>query len=139
MKKAVFYFLTFAIILLEFVLFGWAIRMGTPLLSVAALVLGIAVIYIARMYVDEVIEDERTQKIREKTAVTTLQITWVALLVFSVWMIIEGAAFRGPGGFPVPPEIRRLGIFGFGLLLTDVAMVVAFVLLSFYYRKQYGE
>lgn len=139
MKKAVFYFLTFAIILLEFVIFGWAVRIRAPLLSVSSLVLGIAVIYIARMYVDEVIEDERTQKIRERTAMTTLQVTWVALLVFSVWMIIEGAALRAPGGFPVPPEIRRLGFFGIGLLLTDIAMVVVFVLLSFYYRKQYGE
>ena len=133
MKKAVFYFLTFAIILLEFVLFGWAVMIRAPLLSVASLVLGIAVIYIARMYVDEVIEDERTQKIQERTAMTTLQVTWVALLVFSVWMIIEGAGIRAP------PEIRRLGVFGFGLLLTDIAMVVVFVLLSFYYRKQYGE
>jgi uncharacterized membrane protein len=133
MKKAVFYFLTFAIILLEFVIFGWAVRIRAPLFSVASLVLGIAVIYIARMYVDEVIEDERTQKIRERTAMATLQVTWVALLVFSVWMIIEGAGIRAP------PEIRRLGIFGFGLLLTDIAMVVVFVLLSFYYRKQYGE
>lgn len=138
MKKSVFYFLTFAIILLEFVLFLWAVRLGTPLLSAASLVLGIAVIYIARMYVDEVIEDERTQKIREKTAVATLQIAGVALLVFSVWMIIEGASFRGPGGF-VPPEIRRLGFFGVGLFLTDVAMVVVYLLLSFYYKKQYGE
>ncbi|NTU99996.1 MAG: DUF2178 domain-containing protein [Methanoregulaceae archaeon] len=133
MKKAVFYFLTFAIILLELVIFGWAFRIRAPLFSVASLVLGIAVIYIARMYIDEVIEDERTQKIRERTAMTTLLVTWVALLVFSVWMIIEGTGIRAP------LEIRRLGIFGFGLLLTDIAMVVVFVLLSFYYQKQYGE
>jgi uncharacterized membrane protein len=133
MKKNLFYLLTLLIVFLELLMFLWSARVGNPLLSVASLVLGIAVIYLARMYVDEVIEDERTQKIREKTAVATLQITWVALLVFSVWMIIEGSGPR------VNPELRRLGFFGVGLLLTDIAMVVVFLLLSFYYRKQYGE
>jgi uncharacterized membrane protein len=133
MKKNLFYLLTLLIVFLELLLFLWSVRVGNPLPSVASLVLGISVIYLARMYVDEVIEDERTQKIREKTAVATLQITWVALLVFSVWMIIEGSGPR------VNPDLRRLGFFGVGLLLTDIAMVVVFLLLSFYYRKQYGE
>jgi uncharacterized membrane protein len=85
------------------------------------------------LYVDEVMEDERSQKITQQTALTTLQISWIALLAFSLWMIIEGA------GHPSGQELRRLGIFGLGLLLVNAGMIGVFILLSFYYRKQYGE
>lgn len=133
MKKNVFSLLIAAVAIFELLLFAWATARGTPVPFVAGLILGIAVVYIARMYVEEIVEDERTQKIREKTALTTLQISWIALLVFSSWMIIEGAGSR------VNPEIRRLGIFGIGLLLVTAGMIAAFILLSFYYRKQFGE
>lgn len=133
MKRNVFYLLVATIAILEILLFGWALGTGRPFPFVAGLLLGIAVIYLARMYVDDLREDERTRKIREQTALTTLQISWIALLVFSLWMIIEGAGNR------VNPELRRLGVFGIGLLMVNAGMIIVFILLSFYYRKQYGE
>ena len=133
MKKNAFYLLIVVIAALEIVHFVWSVGTGRPLPFVAGLLLGIAVIYLARMYVEEVVEDERNQKIREKTALATLQISWIALLAFSLWMIIEAAAGRGN------PELRRLGLFGIGLLLVDAGMIIGYILLSFYYRKQFGE
>jgi len=133
MRKQVFYLFTSFIAILELILFLWALINGSPLPFVAGLFLGIAVIYLARLYVEEIIEDERVQKIREKTAFSTLQISWIALLAFSLWMIIEGSGGR------LNPELRRLGIFGIGLLLVNAGMVIVFILLFFYYRKQYGE
>ncbi len=133
MRKHAFYLITSLIAILEFILFLWALGSGTPLPFVVGLFLGIAVIYLARLYVEEIIEDERVQKIRERTAFSTLQISWIALLAFSLWMIIEGSAGR------LNPELRRLGIFGIGLLLVNPGMVILFILLFFYYRKQYGE
>jgi len=133
MKKNVFYLLIAIIAVLEVLLFVWAFRIRAPFPFVSGLLMGIAVIYIARMYVDDLMEDERTQKIREQTALTTLQVSWIALLAFSLWMIIEGAGNRAN------PELRRLGVFGIGLLLVNAGMIIVFILLSFYYRKQYGE
>jgi uncharacterized membrane protein len=133
MKKNVFYLIIIVIAAFEIIHFGWSIGTGRPLLFVAGLLLGIAVIYLARMYVDEVVEDERTQKIREKTALSTLQISGIALLALSLWMIIEGAGNR-PN-----LELRRVGLFGLVLLLVDVGMIIVYILLSFYYRKQFGE
>ncbi len=67
-----------------------------PLPSVLAIILGILGIYFARMHIDEVIKDKRTQKITEITALRTLQISWVGLFLFALWMIIEalGEEFR---------------------------------------------
>lgn len=133
MRNHVFYLIAALIVIFEIILFLWALGTGSPLLFVAGLFLGIAVIYLARMYVDEIIEDEWIQKVRERTAFTTLQISWIALLAFSLWMIIEGSGGR------LNPELRRLGIFGIGLFLVNAGMVIVFILLFFYYRKQYGE
>jgi len=133
MRKHVFYLISVLVAILELILFFWALGNGTPLPFVAGLFLGIAVIYLSRLYVEEIIEDERVQKIREKTAYSTLQISWIALLAFSLWMIIEGSAGR------FNPELRRLGIFGIGLFMVNAGMVIVFILLFFYYRKQYGE
>jgi len=133
MKKNVFNLLIAIIAVLEVLLFVWAFRIRAPFPFVAGLLLGIAVIFLARMYVDDLMEDERTRKIREQTALTTLQVSWIALLAFSLWMIIEGAGNRAN------PELRRLGVFGIGLLLVNAGMIIVFILLSFYYRKQYGE
>lgn len=133
MKKNVFYLLTGIIGVFEILLFRLSIGTGAPLPFIAGLLIGIAVIYIARMYVEDIEEDERTQRIRERTALGTLQISWIALLVFSLWMIIEGAGSRAN------PEIRRLGLFGIALFLVDASMIIVFILLSFYYKKQFGE
>jgi uncharacterized membrane protein len=133
MKKYAFYLLIAFIAVVEFMFFLWALGTGRPFPFIIGLFLGIAVLYIARLYVDEVMEDERSQKITQQTALTTLQISWIALLAFSLWMIIEGA------GQPPIKELRRLGIFGLGLLLVNAGMIAVFILLSFYYRKQYGE
>jgi uncharacterized membrane protein len=133
MKKIVFYLITGIIAIFELLHFARALGTGQPLPFIAGLLIGIAVIYLARMYVDEIVEDERTQKIRERTALGTLQISWIALLVFSLWMIIEGVGTRGN------PEMKRLGLFGIALFLVDAGMIVVYILLSFYYAKQLGE
>ena len=134
MKRNTFYALIAAVVVLEAAIFWWAIETGNPLPSVVAVGLGIAVVYLARMYVEEVIEDERTQKINEKTAFRTLQITWIALFLFGLWMVI-GSMSEG-----LPPPVRFvMGRNGVQLLIILAGMVVVYVLLSFYYAKKYGE
>lgn len=133
MKKVTFYFLVALIIILESIHFRWSLGTGRPLPFTIGLIISIAIICVARLYVDDIEEDERTQRIREKTALGTLQISWVALLIFSAWMIIEGAGSR------LNPEIRRLAMFGIALFIIDTGMIVIFILLSLYYRKQLGD
>ncbi len=132
MKRNYFYLFVAAVAFIEVVIFSVSVDIVDPLPSVLAIILGILGIYFVRMHLDEVIEDERTQKITEITALRTLQISWVGLFLFALWIIIEalGEEFRHFN--------RPLGIFGFRLLAILAGIIVLYVALSIYYNKKYG-
>ena len=134
MKRTSFYALIAGIVAIEALVFFWAVELGDPVPSIIAVILGIAVAYIGKMYVEGVIDDERTQKINEKTAFRTLQITWVALFLFALWMIID--SFNQE----IPLLLRRIiGRNGLEMLAILSGIILVYVLLSFYYAKKYGE
>ena len=132
MKRNNFYLCVAAVAFIEVAIFWMSVEISDPLPSVIAIILGIIGIYLARMHIDEVIEDERTQKITEITALRTLQITWVGLFLFALWIIIEalGEEFRHFN--------RQMGIFGFRLLAILCGIIVLYVILYLYYNKKYG-
>jgi len=132
MKRNYFYLCVAAVAFIEVALFWVSVDIVDPLPSVIAIILGIIAIYLARMHVDEVIDDERTRKITEITALRTLQITWVGLFLFALWIIIDalGEEFRHFN--------RPTGILGFRLLVVLCGIIVVYVLLSQYYNKKYG-
>jgi uncharacterized membrane protein len=118
--------------LIEVGVFWLSVEIADPLPSVVAIALGILGIYLLRMHIDEVIEDERTQKITEITALRTLQITWIGLFLFALWIIIEAL------GEGIRHFNRPLGIFGFRLLVLLCGIIVLYVILSLYYNKKFG-
>jgi uncharacterized membrane protein len=132
MKRNYFFLLVAAVAFFEVGIFWVSVDIGDPLPSVLAIILGILGIYFARMHLDEVIQDERTQKITEITALRTLQITWVGLFLFAIWIIIEAL------GEELRHFNRTIGIFGFRLLAILCGIIVLYVLLSIYYNKKYG-
>ena len=89
MKKNSFYLLAAAVAFIEVGIFWWSVETANPIPSLVAILFGIALVYVARMYIDEVIEDERTEKINGITALRTLQITWVGLFLYALWVVIE--------------------------------------------------
>jgi len=132
MKRNSFYLCVAAVAFFEVAIFWLSVEIADPLPSIIAIVLGILGLYLAKMYIDEVIEDERTQKITEITALRTLQITWVGLFLFALWIIIDAL------GEGIRRFNRPLGIFGFRLLVLLCAIIVLYVILSLYYSKKYG-
>jgi uncharacterized membrane protein len=132
MKRNIFYLCVAAVAFIEVAIFWASVEIADPLPSVIAIILGIIGIYLARMHIDEVIEDERTRKVTEITALRTLQITWIGLFLFALWIIIDalGEEFRHFN--------RPTGILGFRLLIVLCGIIVLYVMLSFYYNKQYG-
>jgi uncharacterized membrane protein len=132
MKRNIFYLCVAAVAFIEVVIFWVSVDISDPLPSVIAIILGIIGIYLARMYIDEVIQDERTQKITQITALRTLQITWVGLFLFALWIIIDalGEEFRHFN--------RPTGILGFRLLVVLCGIIFLYVILSLYYNKKYG-
>jgi uncharacterized membrane protein len=132
MKRNSFYLCVAAVAFFEVAIFWLSVELADPLPSVIAIALGILGIYLAKMYVHEVIGDERTQKITEITALRTLQITWIGLFLFAMWIIIEAL------GEGIRRFNRQIGIFGFRLLILLCGIIVLYVILSLYYNKKYG-
>jgi uncharacterized membrane protein len=132
MKRNYFYLCVAAVAFFEVAIFWLSVEIADPLPSVIAIIIGILGIYLAKGNIDEVIEDERTQKITEITALRTLQITWIGLFLFALWIIIEAL------GEGIRRFNRPLGIFGFRLLLLLCGIIVLYVILSLYYNKKYG-
>jgi len=132
MKRNIYYLSIAIVSFIEVLIFGWSIEAGDPSPSVIALLIGIGALYIGKSYVDEVIEDERTQKVNEITALRTLQITWIALFLYAIWVIIE-AFSEGVAGYN-----RRIGTVGIRLLFVLCSIILLYVVLSLYYNKKYG-
>lgn len=133
MKRNSFYLCVAAVTFFEVAIFWLSVEIANPLPCVLAIVLGILGIYLAKMYIHEVVEDERTQKITEITALRTLQFTWIGLFLFALWIIIEAL------GEGVRHFNRPLGILGFRLLIILCGIIVLYVILSLYYNKKYGH
>lgn len=131
MKKNSFYLLAAAVAFIEVGIFWWSVETANPIPSLVAILFGIALVYVARMYIDEVIEDERTEKINGITALRTLQITWVGLFLYALWVVIEA----------LNEELnynRRVGIVGFRLMALLCGIIVLYAILSLYYGRKFG-
>ena len=146
MKRNSFYILTGLILLIEIVLFWWSIEIVNPLPIQAGIVTGIVAIFLGRRYVDEVIEDERTNLITQKAAVSTLLIFWVILFVYSIGGAVLGLGAPGiplpkgwrPGDRPMMNE-NHLGIFAFAQIVLLSLMIFLYVAFRMYYSHKYGE
>jgi uncharacterized membrane protein len=132
MKRVMYYLYAAMIAFIEVLVFAWSVETGDPGPTIIAVATGIALLYFGKSYVDEVTGDERTQKIDEITALRTLQITWVALLLYALWLIIE-AFSEGPGHYN-----RVVGAYGFRMMFLLCCIILLYVVLSLYYNKKYG-
>lgn len=132
MKKNVFYLFIAAIAFIEVGIFWWSVETADPLPSLIAILFGIAIVYVARQYIDEVVEDERTQKITEITALRTLQLTWIGLFLYALWIIIEALSEE------INHYNRTVGIVGFRLMALLCGIILLYVILSYYYDRKFG-
>jgi uncharacterized membrane protein len=132
MKRNTYYLAIALVAFIEVALFWWCVEIGDPLFCEIGIILGIVSLYLGRKYVDEVIEDERTRQVNGITAIRTLQISWIGLFLFTLWIIID-ALSEWPSLYA-----RRVGILGFRILFLLCAVIILYVALSFYYNKKYG-
>ena len=142
MKKNTFYLLIGCIALALLAILWYSVEIHRPLLIEVAFIAGIAVIYIARRRVEDLIEDERSVKITEKAAVRTFQVFWVVFFAFSIGAVMEilyvpefPRSFR-PGRSPAILPPRLMGYIQLGLLCLMIFLYVGF---RIYYARKYGE
>jgi len=146
MKKNTFYLLIGCIALALLAIFWYSVEIENSILIEAAFIVGIVIIYFARLRVTDLIEDERSARITEKAAMRTMQIFWVIFCAFSIGAVIrllDVPAFP-PSFHPffLPQHntgflpIRNIGYIQLGLLCLMIFLYVGF---RIYYAKKFGD
>ena len=146
MKRNTFYILFGMVALLEVICFWISLELNEPRLIQAAFVLGVVAIYLAKRWVTDVIEDERTALITQKASMRTLEIFWVVFFVINLGMAVAvfGDRVGLPRWHPPPQEPPLLDLHPFGYVaLIQMALLCLMVLLyvgfRIYYARQYGD
>lgn len=145
MKQNTFYLLLGLIGLLEVGLFGISVLLKNPLIITVGFIMGIGLLYIARMTITDLREDERSTMITQKAGFRTLEVFWVLFFAVSLGSAVIG--FSTPLGLPhpqnMPPGFPRdephLGYFG--IIQMILLCCIAFLYIGFrvYYARKYGE
>ncbi|MDI9634155.1 MAG: DUF2178 domain-containing protein [Methanolinea sp.] len=145
MKQNTFYLLAGVVGLAEVGLFLLSVHLRNPLVITAGFILGVGLLYVARMTVTDVREDERTRLINEKAGFRTLEVFWVIFFAVSLGTAVIG--FSTPLGIPrgnplarhIPRDPPLLGYFG--VLQMILLCCIAFLYIAFrvYYARKYGE
>ncbi|PKG33362.1 DUF2178 domain-containing protein [Methanoregula sp.] len=142
MKKNTFYLICGCIALLLLAVFWYSVEVHNPLFIEIAFLLGIAIAYLARKRVTDLVEDERSAKITEQAVLRTFQVFWVVFCAFSIGAVMQILYIpQGPRVlFTQPPPAllspRMMGYFQLALLCLMIFLYVGF---RIYYARKYGD
>ena len=104
---------------------GWSVTTGNYLLPLAAVVAGMALKYLCRRRVTEVIEDELICRISEKTSYMTLRFSLVAMAVTAA--IFIALSKNGPAA------LEQIGLT---LAFVVCALLIMHILFYGYYSRR---
>lgn len=147
MKKNIFYLVIGFVALALLAVFWYSVEYIHPVPAVIAFVLGVVIIYAAYQRVDDFIEDERSARITEKSALRTVQVFWVCFCAFSILAVmnmlyiprLSREHWFDPRELPVSMEIMSPKMIGFVQLGLLCLMIFLYVGFRFYYARKYGE
>ncbi|MDD4331626.1 MAG: DUF2178 domain-containing protein [Methanosarcinaceae archaeon] len=105
---------------------GFAVSVGEPLLVLAAVFAGTALIYLCKRKLEDRLEDERILQISRRTSQTVLQ--------FVVLCSALGAAML----IALKNLHPKYAEFGFFLAYASCGLLLLYTLFYMYYNKQYG-
>ena len=104
---------------------GWAVTTGNYLVPLAAVLAGMALKYLCRQRVTEVIEDELIHRISEKASYKTLRVSLVAMAVIGA--IFIAVSKNGPAA---------LAQVGLTLAFVVCALLILQIVFYGYYSKR---
>ena len=142
MKKNTFYLIIGCIALALLAIFWYSVELHAPLIIEIAFIAGIALVYLAKRMVTDIINDERDVKITEQATMRTMQVFWVVFCAFSIGAVMQILRIptfprTAPGTRPsdiLPP--RMMGYIQLGFLCLMIFLYVGF---RIYYAKKYGD
>lgn len=106
---------------------GFSVTRGNLVTPLIAVLGGILLLYLCKMRVNEVVEDERNYKISEQASQRTVQL--VGIFTAALGLLIIGLSRSG--------YIEREQI-GFMLAYFATALFVVYMIFYWYYSRQYG-
>jgi uncharacterized membrane protein len=145
MKKNTFYLVVGCIALALLAIFWYSIELHIRFLVEAAFIIAIAIIYVIRKKVTDIIEDERTAKITEQASLRTFQVFWVLFCALSIGAVMQilyvptfpkDAVINATANKNEMLGPRMMGYFQLTLLCLMIFLYVGF---RIYYARKYGE
>ncbi|MCK9593118.1 MAG: DUF2178 domain-containing protein [Methanoregula sp.] len=142
MRKNTFYILFGCIALILLIIFWYSVEIHQHLLIEIAFIIGIALVYLARRKVTDIINDERDVKITEQATNRTMQVFWVAFCAFSIGAVMEllrVPTFSRPVPGTRPADILPPRMMGYIQLSLLCLMIFLYVGFRIYYARKYGD
>jgi len=138
MKKNTFYLVVGCIALALLAIFWYSVELHIRFLVEAAFIIAIAIIYLIRKKVTDIIEDERTAKITEQASLRTFQVFWVVFCAFSIGAVMQVLYVPTfPKEAAVNITTRHPEMLGPRMMLC--LMIFLYVGFRIYYARKYGE
>jgi len=127
MKRKKFKQYSMAITIAIGVIIGWSAIRGDLTIALAAIVIGMIILYLLKSRVKQVIEDERVYRISEKASRRTIQIVGTTTALVGLSLI--GLSRSG---------YLELSEVGFSLAYFATALLMVYMIFYGYYSKKLG-
>ena len=108
------------------VLVGFSVSAGNPTLAVASLFAGMAIMYLSKRRLQDIVEDERVHQISQKASWITLQFIALSFAIGGAVLIAMRNTF---------PNYEDLGFF---MAYVSCAVLLLYYLFYMYYNREYG-
>ena len=105
---------------------GWSVTSGNAIVPIPVVLIGIGLLYFMRSNVKDILEDERLNKIREKSSRLTFQI-------FGITAAVTGAVMLALSKNMYP----NLASIGFTLIYTVCALLILDYIAYAYFARKY--
>ncbi|HWQ67052.1 MAG TPA: DUF2178 domain-containing protein [Methanospirillum sp.] len=133
MKQHTYFLLLGLIAIIEVGIFVWSVGNLEPMVMTSAVIIGILAAWIIRQLVDEVISDERTHLITEKSALRTLQVLGVIIFAYALGGVV--ISLRGEVFGPFSYQVARFSLI---LMFIVFLMIIIYVLFLSWYDHKFG-
>ncbi|HEY3361145.1 MAG TPA: DUF2178 domain-containing protein [Methanosarcina sp.] len=126
MKRKQFKIINFFATMIMAAVIGFSISIGNPVLAIASFFAGIAVMYLAKRRLEDIVEDERIRQINQKASGITLQFI---ILSFAIGGVILVA---------MKDTYPKYTDFGFFMSYASCAILVLYSIFYMYFNMESG-
>jgi uncharacterized membrane protein len=126
MKRKQFKIINFLTTMIMAAIIGFSISIGNPAIAVASFIGGIAVIYLSKRRLEDIVEDERIRQVSQKASGITLQFIIISFAVGGTVLVAMKDSY---------PKYTDLGFF---MSYVTCAALVLYSIFYMYFNMKSG-